>query len=263
MMTFLRSVSIAFTTYTIIPMPVFEWKEDDTKYSMCAFPLTGIVLAVLSFGIYRLLIFLGAGHLLAAGIMTAFPLMYTGGIHMDGFMDTMDALCSYAERPKKLEILKDPHTGAFAVIHALTYVVLELALWSELIRLNVERNTGNVLFYLVMTGYVISRILSAVSVVSFRKAKDSGMVSGFSGTQDKNSRMILVGFLIILILIMIIYAGVYALCVIVPAGLVFLYYRKMSYSEFGGITGDLAGWFLQMCELSVLFAAVITAMILS
>ena len=75
--------------------------------------------------------------------------------------------------------------------------------------------------------------------------------------------MILVGFLIILILIMIIYAGVYALCVIVPAGLVFLYYRKMSYSEFGGITGDLAGWFLQMCELSVLFAAVITAMILS
>ena len=38
MMTFLRSVSIAFTTYTIIPMPVFEWKEDDTKYSMCAFP---------------------------------------------------------------------------------------------------------------------------------------------------------------------------------------------------------------------------------
>ena len=262
MMTVLRSISIAFTTYTVIPMPVFEWKEDDMKYSMCAFPLTGIVLAVLSYGAYRLLIFLGSGSLLAAGIMTALPLMYTGGIHMDGFMDTMDALCSYADRPKKLEILGDPHAGAFAVIHAIIYVVLELALWSELIRLNIERYTGNVLFYLVMTGYVMSRILSAISVVCFKKAKDSGMASGLSKTQDVKSRLILTGFLIILILVLIIVTGAYSLCVIAPAGLVFLYYRKMSYSGFGGITGDLAGWFLQMCELSVLFTVVITAMIL-
>ena len=33
---------------------------------------------------------------------------------------------------------------------------------------------------------------------------------------------------------------------------VFLYYRVMSWRKFGGITGDLAGYFLQLCELAVL-----------
>jgi adenosylcobinamide-GDP ribazoletransferase len=30
---------------------------------------------------------------------------------------------------------------------------------------------------------------------------------------------------------------------------VFLWYKGMSARQFGGITGDLAGWFLQVCEL--------------
>ena len=43
---------------------------------------------------------------------------------MDGFMDTMDAVHSYGDRTKKLEILKDPHLGAFAVICAVVYLLL-------------------------------------------------------------------------------------------------------------------------------------------
>ena len=35
-----------------------------------------------------------------------------------------------------------------------------------------------------------------------------------------------------------------------------VYYRISAYKNFGGITGDLAGWFLQMCEISVLIFSV-------
>ena len=35
----------------------------------------------------------------------------------------------------------------------------------------------------------------------------------------------------------------------VGAALTFLYYYRMAKKEFGGITGDLAGYFLQVCEL--------------
>ena len=261
MMTFLRSVAISFTTYSVIPMPVFDWKDEDMKYSMSAFPLVGLILAALSYGVCKLLLFLGAGNLFTAGILTVLPLLYTGGIHMDGFMDTMDALCSYSDKEKKLEILKDPHIGAFAVIHAILYVVLDLILWSELIRLNIEGYAGNMLFYLVMAGYVMSRTLSALAVVSFRKAKPDGMVSDISKAQDRKCRILLTFILIVMTLILFTLGGIFALCIIVPAGLVFLYYRRMSYRSFGGITGDLAGWFLQVCELSVLFAAVLTALI--
>jgi adenosylcobinamide-GDP ribazoletransferase len=36
-----------------------------------------------------------------------------------------------------------------------------------------------------------------------------------------------------------------------------MYYHHIAYKEFGGITGDLAGWFLQMCELVIALTAAV------
>ena len=57
------------------------------------------------------------------------PVLVTGGIHMDGFLDTTDALSSWQPREKKLEILKDSHAGAFAIIMGCSYFVLALGVW--------------------------------------------------------------------------------------------------------------------------------------
>ena len=63
------------------------------------------------YGMFLLLSWLLPGSFLAAGILLAVPIFITGGIHMDGFMDTCDARASYGDREKKLAILKDTHTG--------------------------------------------------------------------------------------------------------------------------------------------------------
>lgn len=55
------------------------------------------------------------------------PLLVTGGIHIDGFSDTMDALSSHAERQKKLEIMDDPHIGAFGVRWIIVYMMIYAA----------------------------------------------------------------------------------------------------------------------------------------
>ena len=55
------------------------------------------------------------------------PILVTGGFHLDGFMDTSDALNSYGEPGKKLEILKDPHIGAFAVISLVKLLIAAIA----------------------------------------------------------------------------------------------------------------------------------------
>ena len=79
--------------------------------AMCFFPLVG-VLAGLYFSWY---IFLwngqGAGPVFKGALLTAVPLLATGGIHMDGFLDTCDARASWGDREKKLQILKDTHAG--------------------------------------------------------------------------------------------------------------------------------------------------------
>ena len=58
------------------------------------------------------------------------PLLVTGGIHLDGFLDVADARSSHQSRARKLEILKDSHVGAFAVIAMGCYLLLYTALWS-------------------------------------------------------------------------------------------------------------------------------------
>ena len=51
--------------------------------------------------------------------------------------------------------------------------------------------------------------------------------------------------------------GVPGVAGVVAAGGVFLYYARMTRRIFGGMTGDLAGYFLQLCEIWMAAAAVI------
>ena len=41
MRTPLRSAAMAFTMFSIFPMPEVEWKEENMKYMLCALPLVG------------------------------------------------------------------------------------------------------------------------------------------------------------------------------------------------------------------------------
>lgn len=244
----LKSFIIAFSTYSKIPMPAVVWEERSMRYSLCFFPLVGVVLGLCSFGVFYLLCALGVGTTASAAILTALPIVLSGGIHMDGFLDTVDAKSSYKSTEEKLEILKDPHTGAFAIIYGIIYVLLVFALFSEV----TIKEIG-----CIATGYAYSRILSGLSVVTFRKAKPDGMVALSAAMAWKNVKWILIAELAVCMCIMV-YINLYiGIAVLLAGGMTFVYYRQMSYGVFGGITGDLAGYFLQICEAMVLLAAVI------
>ena len=117
-----------------------------------------------------------------SAVMTLIPVLVTGGIHLDGFADTTDALASWGSKEKKLEILKDPHTGAFAVIGLCcwfhTYIYF---LWSEVPGSGTSRNA----LAAVSCMYVLSRALSGISVVTFPAAKNSGLLRTFQDSAHK------------------------------------------------------------------------------
>lgn len=115
-MKLLKAMVIAFSIYSKIPVPQFEWKEEDMEYMMCFFPWIGGVIGLFFYGWTVLCEKLVIGNVCYALIAAAIPLMISGGFHVDGYMDTMDAFHSYQSREKKLEILKDSHIGAFAAI---------------------------------------------------------------------------------------------------------------------------------------------------
>ena len=158
----IRSLLIAFSTYSRIPVPQVEWNEENRRYSMCFFPLVGLVTGLLVWGWLSLCACLKMGPFLQGAVAALLPLLITGGIHMDGYMDTTDALASWQPQEKRLEILKDSHTGAFAVMGCAGYLLLSAALYSE-----ADPAAG-----LRLAGvFVLSRALSAFALVRMRNAR--------------------------------------------------------------------------------------------
>ena len=105
-MRIIKSVIVSFSMYSKIPMPQFEWKEEDMRYMLCFFPWIGAVIGICLWLWAVLCEKAGIGMLAFTTIGSVIPILITGGFHVDGFMDTMDAFHSYQPREKKLEYSK-------------------------------------------------------------------------------------------------------------------------------------------------------------
>ena len=162
-MRLMRAIAIAFSTYSRIPMPRVDWSEENQRSSMCFFPLVGLAVG-LALWLWLWLCDLWALGAFARGaIGAALPLLVSGGIHMDGFMDTLDAMASWQPREKRLEILKDVHTGAFAVMGCGAYLLAMAGILSE-----ARADQG----LAIAACFVLSRALSALALVWFPKRAD-------------------------------------------------------------------------------------------
>lgn len=249
-MKIVKSFFIACSMYSQIPVPQFAWKEEDMKYVLCFFPFIGAVIGWCLLGWEWLSRQLSVGGLCFTLIGTAIPLLVTGGFHADGFMDTMDALHSYRDKEGKLEILKDSHIGAFAVLMLLLYYLVYLAAFSEVRDMRLLR--------IVSLGFVLSRSLSGIGIVIFRPAKKDGMLRLFADAAAK--RTVITVLMLQLLLCaagLLLISRQIGIPVLLAAGLCFGYYRYRSYKEFGGVTGDTAGCFVLLCEAAVVIATAV------
>ena len=175
-----NSFKIAFAMYSKIPMPRADWEKENMRYMMCFFPFVGIVIGALMAGWSFLSGKLGVGDSLRSVIYVLIPVLVTGGIHLDGLLDTADALSSWQPKEKKLEILKDSNAGAFAVIVACCYFLACFGFWTELSGRQVLVLSG---------GYVLSRSMSGLSVASFPCARKTGTVATFSDAVQERTVM--------------------------------------------------------------------------
>ena len=175
---------------------------------------------------------------------------------MDGFLDTMDALHSYGDRERKLNILKDPHIGAFAVIGMAVYMLIYTGILYEytsmLASAGVRGRSEGMLYFLPVVAFTMERAFSGLSVVAFPLAKQEGLAAGFAAAAKKlMERLALLAWVAFCVLASALFGigGLAAgLAVLSVQLLVFAWYYRMSWRQFGGVTGDLAGFFLQVCE---------------
>ena len=251
MTTLFRSLAMAFSMFSKIPVPMVEWKKENMKYMLCALPLVGVVIG---FGLcvwHVLCRWLAIGKILYAVGMTLIPVVISGGIHLDGFCDTMDALSSHALPERKREILKDSHAGAFAIIYTVVYFLLYAALCTEL-----EQIWRTVV--IVGVHHVLARAIGSLAGVAFPGSSKAGLLAAFRDGAAKKATLILViwciagaGVLIGLSQV----SGV--ICVLAGLGLLW-YLHKMSLKEFGGMSGDLVGYLITLAEVVLLACFIFT-----
>ena len=242
-MNLIYNLIIAFAMYSKIPMPHIDWTKERMRYVFCFFPVIGVVIggAMVLWEKYGML--LTGNEDFHTAVLILIPVIITGGIHFDGFLDTCDALSSYKTMEEKLEILKDSHAGAFAILMGCCYFVLDYGVFHA-VDMRAMR--------LLAVGYVLSRSLSGLAIVAFQKARKSGLAATFSDSaQKKTVAITMIVYIVACAAVMIVTEPVVGTICFLTAILVFIWYRFMSYGKFGGITGDLAGFFLQVCELTM------------
>lgn len=248
------SLLIAFAMYSKIPMPQVDWTKERMRYVFCFFPVIGAAIAAVMLLWMHFGMAVTGNEDFFTAVLVLIPVLITGGIHLDGYLDTCDALSSYKTMEEKLEILKDSHAGAFAIIMGCCYFVMDYGVFHS-----VDMRCMKVL----CVGYVLSRALSGFGVVSFRKAKKNGLAASFSDSaQQRTVKYTMICYIIVCFAAMLALDPVLGTACFLFAVLWFLCYRSLSYRKFGGITGDLAGFFLQICELGMAVTAVITANLL-
>lgn len=255
-MTVLKSICAAFSIFSKIPMPHFNWEEKEMRYHLIFFPWIGGVIALLLVLWQFISVRAGVGKPAFVLICAAIPLLVTGGFHVDGYMDTMDALKSYKSREEKLQILKDPHIGAFAVLMLCVLGLVYLAAVSEM---------QASLLPVFACGFFLSRVLSGISVLAFPNARKDGMLHTFrSAAEGKAHRLVLAVLILegILCIGLMVFLNPAAGGILSAAALLtFGYYYRMSMSRFGGVTGDTAGFFVTVSETVMAVAAAVCSVI--
>lgn len=243
MKSLLESLLISLSMYSTIPVKCLNWNEKNLRNAMIFFPLIGIICGFGVWLLWSICTALTKGAFLFSVLSVFSVVLVTGGIHLDGFCDTADAL--YSRRPveDKLRILKDSHCGAFAVFSVILVIALNLGAYSEIYNICERSITG-----LLTGGFILSRCLSGISVTRFSYAPTSSLAKTFGENAGKYVSIILIlEFLLTSSILIICYKSL-AVIQILTALLVFVYYYRMQKKEFGGLTGDLAGFFVVVCE---------------
>lgn len=238
--------------YTVIPMPMTEWNHRNLRYCMAFLPVVGIVIGTAEWALFFLCDSLHLSNFLFAAFFCALPILLTGKIHIDGLIDTCDALGSHGTKEKKLQILDDPHAGAFGIAGAIIYFLLFFGVAAELYP-RLTPKTAIPVFLI----FAASRAVTAVQIVTMELSKQSGLLYTFRKAASR--RAALLSSAAVLLCCFAVTAAFFSYASLIPiaAGLFFcLYFRWMAARNFGGISGDLCGWLIHMQELILLLSFV-------
>ena len=237
----MRALLTALGFLTVLPVPSRpELPPGELGRSCVWFPLVGLVIGLILAGLDW------CGRALwdpyvASGLIIAAALLLTGGLHVDGFMDSADAFFSHRDRAGLLAVMKDSRAGALGVAAAICLLLVKFAAYGRLAGLEHWR--------LIALPPVLGRLSMVIAVAFFPYAREAGTGAGFAAqTRLRHA----IGAAVI--------AGIISFALLRERGLILaggaviaallcsLYWLR----RLGGLTGDIYGSINELVEVAVL-----------
>ena len=236
MKTYLNAFLMCQSMFCAIPAPQV-WDERARDKMLLFLPVVGLELGLIWAGLGWLCRFLGLPELVTALVLTVWPWLSTGFLHLDGFMDVTDAVKSCRSPQRRREILKDPHVGSFAVIGLALLVLAQYVFFASL-----GRETP--LWVLVFVP-AVSRCCSALAVTVLPAMSTSQYAEQ---KKPRGHVAVLIAMLLSFLTMAWFLCGKYAAVLIAVLAGYGLTLRR-GYRSLGGMNGDIAGAALTMGEL--------------
>lgn len=232
---------MCFGMFTSIPCPYRPWDEDARGLMTAMLPLVGAVIGGLWYAL-SILVGMFLPDMLRAALIAVLPCLLTGFMHLDGFMDTTDAVLSWRPQEERQKILKDVHCGSFAVVGV---VILMLAMFAA------ACDAGSKSLHPLLLIPVVSRCMSAFCVSALPAIGHSEYAGMKRGDATPLIAVCLLVFSFVLGGLAMGYRCILALA-FTFAGYALAMARARK--SLGGVSGDLAGYSLCIGELCGLIA---------
>ena len=262
-MKYVRGFLMAWGMFCWIPCPYKEWRMEDRRAQVAMLPLVGTFIGVIVCLCWWLLSLIGCGGLLAGALLTGVYFLLTGFIHIDGFMDCSDAIMPrHPEMEERRRILKDPHSGAFAVICLVIMLLVFTGAMTD-----IAEEFGIKSCSLLVVIFTASRTVSALEVI-MRKPMETSQYAQLDEPGRARDTIPAIVILAVVLgvcelimadmswlaLIAELYSNIIALTVMVTAFIT----CSIDCRKLGGMNGDISGHMITISELfGVLTMAII------
>jgi len=238
-----RDVGVGFLAalqfLTIIPVRrVFS--EREIGYSLIYFPLVGLGIGGLLYGLDRLFILFLPLPVGSALLIVALVLV-SGANHLDGFIDTCDGMAAGRSTQQRLEIMRDSHAGSFGVAGVCCLFLVE---YISLLFLPGAARMAAIILMAVMSRWAMVYALSA-----YPTARNEGLGKAYKG-QAKWWRLVVATLIAVAVSVGVM--RLWGLAVMAAIWLVVLLLAGFLSRRLRGLTGDTYGAIGEVTEVLTL-----------
>ena len=238
-------LAAAITFFTRIPLwKIIEIPAESFKKILWCWPLSGWIT-----GGFTALAWLGFSMFFptAISLVLAFliKIILTGGLHEDGLVDFFDGFGGGSTKEDTLRIMKDSHTGSYALIGMIFYYLL---LFNVMVVVPKE-----LIAAVIFTADPFSKMITVLMITQLPYARNVEQSKSKTLFDKLHFMQIIAALLFGLLPIMLLLQTKLWLAIILPLATVFFIF-KLAKRNIGGYTGDICGATALLCELSFILA---------